>query len=1433
MPTRIVLCLIVLLPVAATAHNGAVALAYPVENIAIDGDLSDWPEHLPYHPIAYWEKHPRPDGEDDYQGHFRVGYNRTEKALYVAVEGVDESTVLGQKAHRSSSRDGGGIVVDLPHRANDSPVHQFALSGDELRWYPETGYLAPLEHAEIGIRRQDSRYTYEWRIDLGSLSAGEATLAPGTVLGFDAVVWDSDADGSQSWMAWGRGAWKERYTDRRGDLVLVGGDAAVGRLAGQVQRPGNGRPLARTRVHIQSMRQPGLRIRTETDRQGRFAVDLPAGPYQVFPSGHDAAAGTSVDVARDQTAPVTLERPPATGRTAPPSAGQTRLAGTGTSQGPWRKFTSADGFPDRISPTSPVAMLVDQQQHLWISTSSFHPADEGVWRFDGAYITAFDTTHGLAGGSVRGMVEDRQGRVWLGAARGLSRWDGTAFTTFTTEDDLVDDQVQALLVDRRGHLWIGTGNGLSRFDGTHFDNFTQRDGLPLNTVRCLAEDARGRIWVSAFDNPITDPGRAGFFAGESFADPAPRFADADLRFTALSRADGLVDDPVYAILAEPQGPVWIGTEKGLSRWDSTGLATQDLDRPVYALARDGDGRLWVGTDDGLYRRDGRAFVRLREGLEENFVSGLLHDRNGSIWAGTYIGTYRYEGERLQRFAGQPGLSPNRVFYKGLEDRRGHIWFGFLDTLGLVRYDGRDFAFFPELGGGNPLHEDRQGGVWLAELMISSLPDDGYSLFRYDGETFVDFSAELNRERANEIAEDDRGLVWLATDRGLWRYDGAVFTAHPGLEEYRIIALCFDRRGHLWVGTASGDVFRYDGADLTRFTAEDGLSGQYVIDILEARSGHIWFFSSGSATRWDGETFYTFSYKDGLGRGIKNSMIHSMMADSRGHVWFPSAGTDIGVTRWDGETFRAFSQKDGLVHNRVENYPVEDRAGRLWFPTQGGFSVFDGLVFQTFDQRDGLDHEAGMGVFADTQGALWLATGNSLNRYHPRQTPPDIRLIDVTTDQRHGPVEGIDLSSSQPLLAVEFQGNSLYAPADKMAYVYRLAGHQDDWQVTRTTRVEFTDLPRGEYTFEVKAVDQDLNYSQPAILPVRVHLPYERLGLIGALGLALVVIAWQGRRLVQRDRRLTTTNQALEERTGQLEQARDQAEQARDQAEQARQSADQANQAKSQFLANISHEIRTPMNAILGYAQLLQRRIDLPAQARRGIDTIRNSGDHLLGLINEVLDLSRIEAGRLELDPAPFDLRALLERLDAMFAMRCQEKGLVWNVRGIDEITGFVQTDEAKLNQVLMNLLGNAVKFTERGEVAFTVAALPDGQFHFEVRDTGPGISPEEQATLFTPFQHGGTGLGLSISQRIVGLMGGQIEMESTLGEGTRFSFTVTLPTVEDQTADQADSAWIDVERLAPGTRLKAVVADDVAENRDILAGLLRIVDFTTFPCSRG
>jgi signal transduction histidine kinase/DNA-binding NarL/FixJ family response regulator len=279
--------------------------------------------------------------------------------------------------------------------------------------------------------------------------------------------------------------------------------------------------------------------------------------------------------------------------------------------------------------------------------------------------------------------------------------------------------------------------------------------------------------------------------------------------------------------------------------------------------------------------------------------------------------------------------------------------------------------------------------------------------------------------------------------------------------------------------------------------------------------------------------------------------------------------------------------------------------------------------------------------------------------------------------------------------------------------------------------------------------------------------------------------------------------------------------------QAEDAAEAANRAKSEFLANMSHEIRTPLNAVFGYSQILLRDVALHPFHRDALTTISNSSDHLLRLINEILDLSKIDAGRMELEAAEFDLAALVHDLTALFHQRCEEKQLGLRVEGLEGVRFQpVRGDAGKLRQVLINLIGNAVKFTQRGRVILRLGREEDA-WTFEVSDTGPGIPADAQRAIFEPFQQGpntrgsgGTGLGLTIARRQVELMGGQLEVRSEPGVGSNFFFTVTLPAGAPRTS--VEPAY-EVERLAPGSEVRALVVDDIRENREVLSTLLAAI----------
>lgn len=327
-----------------------------------------------------------------------------------------------------------------------------------------------------------------------------------------------------------------------------------------------------------------------------------------------------------------------------------------------------------------------------------------------------------------------------------------------------------------------------------------------------------------------------------------------------------------------------------------------------------------------------------------------------------------------------------------------------------------------------------------------------------------------------------------------------------------------------------------------------------------------------------------------------------------------------------------------------------------------------------------------------------------------------------------------------------------------------------------------------------------------------------------------------RKVQDRTAELSTTNLRLQDEIAERQRGEEALQRAKEVAE-------SANRAKSEFLANMSHELRTPLNGILGYAQILKRDTTISEDQRSGIDVIHRSGEHLLTLINDILDLSKIEAQKLELLPTAFHFPEFLKTITEIIKVRADQAGLSFQCNFPNSLPIEVEGDEKRLRQVLLNLLGNAVKFTDQGQVSFTITKEePTDIAHalrFEIKDTGIGIAPQHHQDIFLPFQQitdpqrqvEGTGLGLTLTNKLVTLMGGTLDVESSPGQGSRFWFSIPLPPISHPIVSPAQ----DRRRIigVNNGQKRVLIIDDKWENRSVLSKLLKYDGLSIFEASNG
>ena len=1118
------------------------------------------------------------------------------------------------------------------------------------------------------------------------------------------------------------------------------------------------------------------------------------------------------------------------------------------------------------------------------------PFKKGSW-------TTYDSSQGLPSNEIRKFWYDAEdGSLWIATMGGVSRFDGQEFVNLTTEEGLLDDAVYNLWREPSGVWWFCTARGVSRYDPAAaregrpaFRNYTARDGLAAGQIHAVTRTPDGRMWFGS------NLGAFSRFDGEKFTTFSPHGA-----FRVITK-----------MTAGPDGLLWLGTTDGLARFDGTNLV--NLTRGLGAAWADSpavypDGSLWFGGDslwrfDPTAEKSGAVALQAftpKEGLIYPEIMSLFAAQ-GITWVTTSHGVSRFDGTGFVNFTTADGLAANDVIALTVTPD-GCVWFG-TRTAGISRYDPRHFAHFDEADGlvapnspfgtptgfGGAALTAPDGSLWFASGFLT---DARKGLVRFDGRGFEPlWPAGTNVVTAFAVGKDQS--IWVG-GQGIARYTPDGFeklTKADGLVDDYVASLAAGQRGELWIGTWGGGLSRYDGRSFQNFTMKSGLPTNGVWALATDANNHEWIGTHGGGLlRYEGSRFERYTTTNGLA----SDTIFSLLPAADGVVW---VGTDNGLSRLAQGEFTTYRKhKDRLANNAVTGL-FQDAEGILWIGTPAGVTRYDGNVWSTLTRADGLGAGLVWRAIQDRDGDFWFTTEKGVVRYRRGRAPPRPPLLTVLADREYTDRDAaaaitagrkavfklsvVDLKTRGATRRFRWQFASGRASIDG-------ARHAPGWlPATRETQFEWATNRPGLYTLAVQYIDRDLNYSAPTTLTLKVTpVWYANAfimapaggGMFGLLGWAFVA-----RSLVMRRKR--EAEQLREQLLREEHEAREAAERARaeiegkntqlvaakETAEEARRQAESANAAKSEFLANMSHEIRTPMNAILGFSELLRTQM-AASKERNYLDAISSSGRTLLTLINDILDLSKIEAGKLELQYEPVSVARVVEEIQKVFSIKAGEKGVKLLTEIDPKLPRGLLLDEVRLRQVLFNVVGNALKFTEKGQVkirAWAECALPLAKSEIrnpkseteskseaesgkqetesgeataanpsqepdetcvnlllEVEDTGIGIPPEQQERIFGAFSQvagqstrkfGGTGLGLTITRRLTEMMHGTVTVRSEIGKGSTFRFALPNVAITElaETEAIATDGQGDFNQFAPATIL---VADDVALNRQLVAG---------------
>lgn len=1055
---------------------------------------------------------------------------------------------------------------------------------------------------------------------------------------------------------------------------------------------------------------------------------------------------------------------------------------------------------------------------------------------------------GLSQNAVYSILKDSQGFMWFGTKDGLNRYDGRKFVIYQHDPfdstTISDAYVTKLLEDSRGDIWTGSLSGDINVFHRETEIFCK---IPMeneegkkettNEITDIVEEPDGAIWVATkgdglFKILLDDDNGCNYNYRRFLHDPA------DDRSLNSNRVGNLFFDEDQTF--------WIGTEEGLNQFDESSesfirtlFETKHPEAPagsgkykVTAMHVSRAGDFWIGVQSGLVKFDRYSdnyefYPNLYEVLEYGWgsINRIVEDQTGLLWLGTAAGLMQFDPstKRYTYYKHDP-LNPQSLSHNLISslliDDTNILWAG-TSGLGINILDFKANRFptlirTPDSSSRitgfsiRSILEDNAGDVWISADVLYHWNRETGELKSF--ETSSDLIDNFGNTDAYSMIQAADGMLWFASPQGLFRHNPVtnqtrLYKHSPGNEtglKYQEVNAVFeDRDGSIWIAThnyfsrmineQAGTFQHY------RYQPSDHSIGLARPVIFQDVDGIFWLGTADGLIRFDSgsKTFNTFRNNPDQPKSLSNNHIKSILEDPDQPERYLWIGTSGGLNKFDyrAKTFEHFTEADGLP-NEVVYGILPDNDNNLWLSTNKGLSRFNPQTetFRNFDVQDGLQsNEFNTGAyFRSKTGELFFGGIQGLNYFYPDvikdnpHRPPvvltSLKIGDEMINFKSHPdlleasvseSDKLTLSYRDDVITFGFAALDYSAP-EKNEYAYKLDGFNNDWISSgNLASATYTNLPHGEYTFRVKGSNNDGVWNEDGLaLAVIVTSPWwQTWWAYGIYGILMLSLLYGARRYELN--RFSLKNQ--------LEIERIQTDTLRN-----------LDHLKSHFFANISHEFRTPLTLIIGQIETLLG-TEVGRKEKRKLESVNRNAERLLELINQLLDLSKLEAGKMQLDAVPLNIVSFLKNLLYSFESLAESKNISLNFSSVQADIK-ISFDADKLEKVFFNLLSNAFKFTDSGGRIDLTIDLKHARFvEIVLRDSGIGISEDRLIHIFDRFyqvdtsntrKYEGTGIGLSLAYELVKLHNGTIEVESKVDAGT--AFIIQLPFEDDLVPAQSD-----------------------------------------------